>query len=99
MHVVVCGREVPVHLKSGRAMKNDYGYFELETESISLKSSMPVAIRRRTLSHECFHAFLYFTGYNELLEDISRNTEEALTRAFDAGMGDMLMFPDESGPV
>lgn len=95
MHVIICNREVPVELKSGRAMKDCYGKFNANTETISLLKTMDMEMRRRTVAHECFHAFLHFTGYNEMLEDISPSAEEALVRAFDAGMGDWMFFPAE----
>ncbi len=95
MFVIICGKKVPIILKSGRAMKNTLGEFCTETEEISIKQSTPKELRRRTLSHECFHAFLHFTGYAYLLDDISANCEEALTRAFDSGMGNMLRYPKD----
>lgn len=95
MHVVICGRAIPVKLKSDRVLKNDFGLFDSEKEVIELRRRMDVVQRRRTLIHECFHAFLFFTGYNELLLDISPNAEEAMTRAFEQAFPDLFKFSAE----
>ena len=95
MKVLIAGKEVPVLLKSGRALKNEYGLFCTEKEHIELREKMDVNLRRKTLAHECFHAFLFLTGYNELLLDISPNAEEALARAFEQSLGDLMVFNQE----
>lgn len=95
MYVEISGRQVPINLKSGRSLKNNFGQFNGSTECIDLWKTMDVSIRRRTLAHECFHAFLHFTGYNELLADISDNMEEAMCRAFEQSLGELFLFSPE----
>lgn len=95
-YVEVCNREIPVYLKSTRAMKEDWAHFDGNTESISIRRDMTVEMRRRTLAHECFHAMLFFTGHNEILKDISDNYEESLVRAFETALGDHLRFPADA---
>lgn len=93
MHIAILGKKIPVILKSAQSMRGHYGYFLHEEEAIYLKKSMKQEHRRQTLSHECFHAFLYLTGHNELLRDISENYEESLTRGFEAALGNYFVFP------
>lgn len=95
MQVVICGLTIPIVLRSEKALKNDLGLFDSEKEQIELLRRMDVKIRRKTLIHECFHAFLFITGYNELLQDISPNAEEAMTRAFEQAFNDLFVFDDD----
>ena len=92
MNVTIGGLEVPVLLKSKRQMKDNFACFDANTETIHILSNLDVTLRRKTLAHECFHAFLFITGYNELLSDTSENFEEAMTRAFEQHCGHLLTF-------
>ena len=95
MNVMIGGIEIPVILKTKKQMKDNYACFCSETESIHVLTNMDVSLRRKTLAHECFHAFLFVTGYNELLSDVSDNFEEAMTRAFEQHLGIYMHFsPD-----
>jgi len=95
MFVNIGGLEIPVLLKGKKSMKDNFACFCHNTESIHVLSTMDPALRRKTLAHECFHAFLFITGHNELLGDISENFEEALTRAFEQHLGLYMFFNKE----
>lgn len=92
MHVDIGGLHIPVILKNKKEMKNDHAFFCAESESIHIHRNLDVEMRRKTLAHECYHAFLFVTGYNELLNEISSNLEEAMTRAFEQALGNYFVF-------
>jgi len=95
MFIVIGGVEVPICLKSKRQMKDAYGLFHREEESIYLDKDQPGRIRRKTLVHECMHAYLYISGYTELVDSIDENFEEGLCRGFEQAMAHLFKFPKE----
>jgi hypothetical protein len=95
MYIELNGITIPVILKDTKQLPDAFAQFCYKTESIQIRRNVPTALKRKTLVHECFHAFLYLTGYNELMTDISSNFEEALTRGFEQAFGEYFVFPDE----
>lgn len=95
MYISIGGLEIPVLLKTKKQMKDTFALFCHETECIHILNVLDPSLRRKTLAHECFHAFLFITGYNELLSDVSDNFEEAITRGFEQHLGVHMSFNDE----
>lgn len=95
MFIVIGGVEIPVYLKHKRHMKDAYGMFHRDDESISLEKDQPLRLRRKTLVHECIHAYLYISGYTELLESVDDNFEEGVCRGFEQAMAHFFKFPKE----
>lgn len=69
------------------------GEFLLDPQEIHLVETLPQKARRATLSHELFHAFLGFTGYNQILDEVHPALEEAVCRAFEHAMGNLIYYP------
>jgi hypothetical protein len=95
MNVCISGREIQVLLKPSRSMKQTYGIFKGESMEIWLAEKQPTYMRRQTLIHECFHAFLYVTGYNELLEEVSPHFEEAMCRGIEQSLESLFIFNED----
>lgn len=95
MIVVIGGIEILIELKSKRHMKEDYGEFDTRTETIRLLTDQPVNLRRKTLVHECLHAYFYISGYTELLDSVDDSLEEGICRSFEQAMSHMFAFSSE----
>jgi hypothetical protein len=95
MHVKIYNKDIPVNLKTPRQMKGNHGLFNLEKEEIDLDAKQPVHLRKKTLIHECIHAFFYITGYNELLEEVSPHFEEAMCRGLEQAFESHFVFNDQ----
>lgn len=94
-NVVIGTNSVPVYTFSARKLGASFGetVFDPDVE-IHLRATLKVNQRRRVLVHECFHAFLYFSGYSESMESdkFGPNFEESLTRAFEDYLSHMFVF-------
>ena len=95
MFIPIAGHNIPLILEPMRKMKVNLGEFDPNEEQIHMRKDLSVKLRRKTLAHECFHAFLYLTGYDQLLCTVDENFEEALTRAFEQALGGYVTFPKD----
>jgi len=94
VYIMVCNKKVPVILKSDEDMEGAYGMFQTGDECIWIRSNLELKHRRKTVSHEAFHAVLHFTGHSYLFDKLNYfDVEESLVRAFEFGLGDHLKFP------
>lgn len=95
MKVRISGVEIPVELVSKRKMKNDYGQFISDEEIIRVREDQPVRMRRKTLVHEICHAYLFISGFSELLISLDDNMEEAFCRSFEQSFPELFRFDPE----
>jgi Zn-dependent peptidase ImmA (M78 family) len=91
------GQQITVKILPQKKMTDNdlLGEFLLDSHEIHLVETLPRSARRATLSHELFHAFLAYSGYNQIIDGIHPNMEEALCRAFEHCIGNMLYYPSK----
>jgi hypothetical protein len=95
LSVIIAGVYIPIELKPKRQMKESYGEFDHTNETINMRVDQPINLRRKSLVHECFHTYLYLSGFSSLLRSIDPNMEEAFCCSFEQAMSHMFAFSPE----
>lgn len=75
-----------------RDISENHGEFDSDRHTIYLDSGQSPEDAHRTLFHECIHACLFRSGHHFELKEISEGLEEAIVRAIEHGLADLVYF-------